>query len=142
MELLKEYAMQFVGLPYRWAGDDAIEGFDCSGLVIELLQSYGVLPRKYDNTADGLYKKFYNEGVINSLGFGSLAFFGRSNRITHIGFMLDNTRMLEAGGGDSTTVNREKAADQNAFIRIRPIESRKDLVAIIKPRYKSLRTPR
>lgn len=136
MELLKLYALQLVGTPYRWGGDDPMLGFDCSGLVIELLQSKGVLPRGYDNTAQGLYNKFKKEGSSWVKNFGALAFFGRStDRITHVGFMLDHYRMLEAGGGGSQTITRLEAAKRNAFVRIRPLSWRNDLVAIVKPNY-------
>lgn len=136
MQILKDYAISLLGTPYIWAGDDPIKGFDCSGLVIELLQSVGVLPRGYDNTAQGLYEKFDREGIASELGFGSLAFFGKSlKEITHIGFMIDNFRMIEAGGGGSKTITLEQAAKHNAFVRIRPINWRKDIVTIIKPKY-------
>ena len=136
MQILKDYAMQLIGTPYRWGGDDPMQGFDCSGLVIELLQSCGELPRNYDNTAQGLYEEFIRRGVISRVGFGSLAFFGKSDRhITHVGFMLDNYRMIESGGGGSATVTIEIAAQQNAFVRIRPVKWRNDLVTIIRPRY-------
>ena len=128
--------MQLVGTPYRWGGDDPLKGFDCSGLVIELLQSCGQLPRNFDTTAQGLYDKFLNKGLISSTGFGSLVFFGKStSKITHVGFMLDSFRMIEAGGGGSSTTTVEEAARRNAFVRIRPITWRNDLVAAIRPRY-------
>jgi len=136
MKTLEKYAMSMVGLPYKWGGDDPIKGFDCSGLVIELLQSCGMLPRGYDTTASGLYHRFLKSGNQTVLGFGSLVFYGKgTHRITHVGFMIDEWRMIEAGGGNSRTVNRDVAASQNAFIRIRPIDFRKDLVAVVKPKY-------
>lgn len=95
-----------------------------------------MLPHKYDNTAQGLYNKFQSEGVINSKGFGALVFFGKSKtKITHIGFMLDKTRMLEAGGGGRHVKTIEDAIKYNAFTRIRPINIRADFVAVIKPIY-------
>lgn len=138
VELLKQYAISLVGTPYRWGGDDPLAGFDCSGLVIELLQSKGLLPHGYDNTAQGLYNHFTKEGMsLGSFpGLGSLVFYGKSTeKITHIGFMLDNYRMLEAGGGRSTTTTVEDAIRHNAFVRIRPINFRADLVAIVSPKY-------
>jgi len=139
MLILKQYAMSFLGLPYNWGGDDPIEGFDCSGLVVELMQSCGELPRNYDNTAQGLYNHFVKNGLLSTKAFGSLAFFGRSTSyITHIGFMVDDFRMLEAGGGGSKTNTRQDAANQNAVIRIRPLSWRNDLVAVLRPKYTGL----
>lgn len=136
MNLTKAYALSLLGLPYRWGGDDPIGGFDCSGLVIEILQSCGVLPRGYDNTAQGLFKKFWEYGEPGVVEFGSLAFFGRSvEKIIHITYLLDDYRMIEAGGGGSRTTSNDAAERDNAFVRIRPIKWRSDLVAIVKPKY-------
>jgi len=135
MKILKTYAESMLGTFYSWGGDDP-SGFDCSGMVIELLKSCGFFHSRFDTTAQGLYIDFRAKAVINQVSFGSLAFFGRyAERITHVGFMLDAARMLEAGGGGKHVRTREDAIKHNAFIRIRPINTRKDLVAIIKPRY-------
>lgn len=131
--------MTFVGLPYKWGGDDPIAGYDCSGLVIELLQSVGLLPRKFDTTAQGLYNHFQSEGVHNAHACGSLCFYGKSvTNIYHVAMLLENTapyRLIEAGGGNSDTTTEEAAERQNAYVRIRTLKGRKDLVSVIKPYY-------
>ena len=38
-----EIAWHLLGTPYRWGGDDPILGFDCSGFIVEILKSVGVL---------------------------------------------------------------------------------------------------
>ncbi len=146
MRILELHALSFLGQPYIWGGDDP-SGFDCSGLVIEILQGCGMLPRTmyrlanqsaipYDATAQELFSRFEKDGVIAQKGLGALAFFGRDkNSIRHVGFMLDNKRMIEAGGGGKRVKSYEDAVKYNAFIRIRPLTWRKDLFMIIKPRY-------
>lgn len=139
MRILYDYAMSFVGQPYRWGGDDPIHGYDCSGLVQEILESCGVDP-KGDQTAQGLYDYFEKRGHWNRIMLGALAFFGKdAKHITHVGFCLDPYRMIEAGGGGSKTKTREDAAKSNAYVRVRPLDSRKDLVAIIRPSYHTIR---
>lgn len=132
--ILYDYAMKFVGLPYRWGGDDPVAGFDCSGLVIELLQAVGVLPKWFDTTADGLMK---HEKIapLRDPKFGALVFFGRKSRATHVGFCLNSHLMIEAGGGGSKTNTEDDAIKQNAYVRIRPIKSRSDIVAYGWPEY-------
>lgn len=133
--ILFEYAMSLTGLPYRWGGDDPIKGFDCSGLCIELLKASGVYPDSSDRTAMGLYR-LYVAGARNAASLGTLAFFGASaGAVTHMGFCLNSTLMLEAGGGDSKTLTETDAASQNAFVRVRPISRRKDLLALCHPPY-------
>lgn len=135
MQILLYYAMSLVGTPYRWGGDDPIAGFDCSGLVQELLSSAGIDPPG-DQTAQGLHDYFEKKGSFNKYGMGALAFFGESaKKISHVAFCLDGYRMLEAGGGGSATTSLDAAIKQNAYVRIRPIKSRKDLQAIIMPYY-------
>lgn len=135
MDILLMYIMKFVGIPYRWGGDDTIDGFDCSGGIQEILASVGLDPAG-DQTAQSLYDHFSKDGTIGAHGLGSLVFFGKSLReITHIGIMVDTYRFFEFGGGGSKTTSKEAAAAQNAYGRIRHIKNRKDLVAVIKPRY-------
>ena len=136
MDLLVQYALQFVGLPYRWGGDDTIEGMDCSGFVQELLASVGFDP-KGDQTADGLYRYFKSptRSHKGSPIKGALVFYGSSSRVTHIAMCVDSYRIIEAAGGGSRTRTIEDAARDNAYVRIRPYDYRSDIVAIHFPKY-------
>lgn len=56
-----EYALQFVGNPYKWGGTSLTNGADCSGFVMSVYENYGVsLPhssaadRKQGYAVDGL----------------------------------------------------------------------------------------
>ena len=131
--VLYDYAIRFVGLPYRWGGDDALGGFDCSGMVLELLKAAGIYPQNSDTSAAGLYQ-LYAGLLVGEPDFGTLCFFG-AQVVSHVGFCLNATQMLEAGGGGSKTLTPEDAAAQNAYVRIRPIKSRKDLVGFRHPPY-------
>lgn len=135
MDLLRDYALKFVGQPYIWAGNNPIEGFDCSGFVQELLASCGMDPPG-DQTAQSLFDHFQKNGAWNVYACGSLAFYGLSvTKITHVAMLLDGYRIIEAGGGGSLVKTKELAALHNAYIRIRTIKHRNDLVAILRPRY-------
>ena len=133
-DIIIDYAMSFSGLPYRWGGDDPIKGFDCSGLCIELLQASGLWPRGQDASAQILNNHFRSNGIIGKKGKGSLAFYGKS-QITHIAFHLTRYHVIEAGSGGSTTLTLDDAEKQNAYIRIRPFDFRKDYIESIMPRY-------
>lgn len=137
MKTLCTYAMTFLGTNYLWGGDDPMKGFDCSGLVQEILASVNVDPAG-DQTSQGLYNHFIQHGValLNEPQPGAIAFYGKSKeKISHIAFCIDEKRIVEAGGGNSKTVDAEVAAKQNAYVRLRPYNRRKDLVAIILPNY-------
>lgn len=128
---------RFLNLPYRWGGDDPIEGYDCSGLVKELLSIIDLDPVG-DQTAQGLYNYFSKTNgfkiPIDKADIGYLCFYGvDSTHISHVAMCYTSEEIIEAGGGTSKTVNLQDAAKQNAYVRIRSIFRRKDLIAVIKP---------
>lgn len=146
-EVAIKYAFSLLGLPYRWGGDDTINGFDCSGLVQEILASVGLDPAE-DQTAQQLFSIFKRNAIPMPIGntnlesfaaalpVGTLVFYGKSiDKITHVGISIGSGRMIEAGGGGSKTTSAEAAALQNAFVRIRPILKRSDLVCVADPFY-------
>lgn len=138
MQILREYALSFVGIPYKWGASHPSDGYDCSGLVQELLRSCGIDPPG-DQTAQALFNHFEKNSTWNVRQIGSLAFFGASpSAISHVAMLLDPYRMIEAGGGGSKTLTAQDAIRDNAFVRIRLVTSRKDLVAVLKPNYSSI----
>jgi len=134
-QAMVDYALSFVGRPYRWGGDDPNEGFDCSGLAVEVLKSVGILRRGTDYTSQMLFNKFKNH-LLGTPKKGALVFYhnGKPNkRIIHVAIALDRSRVVEAGGGGSKTNTLQDAIDQNAFIRIRTWDSRKNVAGFLDP---------
>lgn len=127
-----EYAKRLIGTPYRWGGDDPMAGFDCSGLVQEVLMSVGMDPPG-DQTAQALYDHFIKAGAkFGTPQPGALYFYGKSPKeIIHVGFGIEGISMIEAGGGGAKTLTVEDAIRQNAFVRVRPYNSRRDLVGTL-----------
>lgn len=140
MEILKNYALSFLGTPYKWAGSFPGVGIDCSGLVLELLKSVGEAPPG-DTTAQGIFNYLSENGraTYDTSGLGTVVFFGASvTAITHVGLMLDNYRFIEAGGGGSSVNTLDDAIKKEAYVRIRLLTNRKDLVGSLKPRYNKI----
>lgn len=119
------YLKCFIGSRYQWAAEGPYNvGFDCSGLVLEGLRSVGMWG-KDDATAQNIFERFKDKGVAMSGISGALVFFGKDrSSITHVGVMINNNQYIEAGGGDSKTVDK-------GMVRIRLINWRKDMVGII-----------
>lgn len=136
IDIALKIAWAYLGKWYKWKGDDP-SGFDCSGLIVEILQSVGLIGRKEDYSAQGLWDKFkdkkVNPGVdIRFLNEAVLIFYGKSEtEITHIEMSVGEGLSIGASGGDSSTLTMEDAIKMNAFIKIRPIQSRKDIVGFI-----------
>lgn len=135
METLVKYALSFLGKNYLWGGSNPLTGFDCSGLVDEILESCSMGLSLKPN-AQSLYNHYLVHGVGSNKEAGSLVFYGKNEKsISHVAFMIDEHRVIEAGHGGSTTVSKEAAALQGAFVRIRPWNHRGDIVGVIKPNY-------
>ena len=118
-------------IPYLTGGNCPILGLDCSGFVCEVLRSKGYIGKE-DYTAQGLYDHFKGAGR-SQLTEGSLLFFGKSReQISHVAIAAGDIDMVESGGGDHTTTTVQEAIKRNAYLRIRPIKWRSDLVAVLK----------
>lgn len=116
-------AWSYHGTPYIWGGDDPA-GFDCSGLIIECLKSVGVLPRKGDWTADGLYNLFTHipEEQIKA---GDLIFWeGENKKMIHVEMVLASDLSIGASGGGSWATDPKLAIEKGAYVKIRPFATR------------------
>jgi len=92
-ELVKT-ARRFLGVPYRWGGEDRKRGFDCSGLTMVCYRLNGLnLPRNS--------RMQYRAGrQINKqqLRKGDLVFFAThgGKRVTHVGMYAGNGKFIHA----------------------------------------------
>lgn len=110
-------------------------GFDCSGLICEVLQSVGVLKHGTDYTADMLFNTFKKKLVAEPKE-GCLVFWGspKKTHVEMIVFKNDNmTQLLGASGGGSATTNVDAAKKQNAYIKVRPLDQKPGWSAIVDP---------
>lgn len=135
--ILEAWLIKNINIPYRWGGDDSSSGYDCSGLAQEFLKSFNSHPDyKTDHTAQALFNYFSKNQTAkeNIFDTGALSFYGPSKtQINHVGILINDEFMLEAGGGGSRTISIQDAIAQNAFTRIRPIRFRKDLIGVLMP---------
>lgn len=133
--LATDVAWSFHGLPYKWGGDDPMAGFDCSGYVIEILKSVGLLPREGDWKAVHLYEMFKSNS-FSIADEGMLVFWHSSKSsedIIHVEYCLDNVFSIGASGGGGSTITEQDAIEQNAYIKVRPFRSRVRVAGILDP---------
>jgi cell wall-associated NlpC family hydrolase len=86
-------AERFVGIPYRWGGENVVDGMDCSGFVRAVYNLCGLsIPR----TSRDQFKA--GESVVKeALQDGDLVFFGSSeDAINHVGIYVGNGRFVHA----------------------------------------------
>lgn len=125
-------------MPYRFGGRNRLEGFDCSQFVTELMISQGLVPHGTDLSAQGLFDHFLPLNLKNTIlpGPGAIAFYGKNaDSISHVAFCLTAETIIEAGGGDHTTVELASAIARSACVRERPIKYRKDFFCALTPVY-------
>lgn len=131
-----EVAMRYLGIPYRWGGDDPMAGYDCSGFVIEVLKSVGLIARRKDFTAQGLWELFEAQNhKVDEPTSGCLVFWSKlpNTPACHVEICLDTFLAIGASGGGSKTKTTQDAINQNAYIKIRPIGSRQGIKGYMDP---------
>lgn len=127
-------SLKLLFVPYIWAGNDPNKdgGVDCSGFVGYILKGVGILPKGYDNTAHGYYRK-YAKNLVDVPLAGCLLFYGRPKKIVHVMLSVSNHACIGAVRGNRHIDTIAKAKQRNAGVYIRKIRYRNDLVAICDP---------
>jgi cell wall-associated NlpC family hydrolase len=137
-EMAINYARQFIGVPYKWGGNNPMEGFDCSGFIQWVLHSVGLL--NADRAAYELYGYFIRNGqVLEKPEPGAILFYGEAmTAISHIALAVNDIQIIEAGGGGRSTLTLDDCKKSGACVRERLYDYRKDLLAIVMPNYEKL----
>lgn len=138
LDALYAHGVSLYGRPYIWGGDGSdktYKGYDCSGLLVELLRMGKAIPRG-DFTAQALYNLLKTDAEMERRTRGSVAFFGSSlEKITHCSWLCDGLVMLHAAGGTKWTRTPWDAMSIRASVKLEPLTVRKDLVALLFPSY-------
>lgn len=129
-QLALDVAYRHLGTFYSWGGDDS-GGFDCSGLITDVLKTPGVLPRNLRLTAQLFHDRWPTKLVRPpaTLYPGMLVFWARPNgTIRHVEMVFDvlddgTVVTIGASGGGPNTKTLSDAIRDNAFVQIRPVAS-------------------
>lgn len=84
-EEIVDYAQQFVGIRYRYAGVSPTTGFDCSGFTSYIL-------KKFDAKVSSSSAMQSIQGIkvpLSDVMPGDLLFFGRRGRIQHVAMVVE-----------------------------------------------------
>lgn len=93
-DFLKEIAMKYLHAPYLWGGKSPF-GIDCSGLTQVCLKicGYQIKRDARDQARQGLPVDRLADAKP-----GDLAFFDKQGKVTHVGIILEDHKIIHASG--------------------------------------------
>lgn len=99
-EDIVEYASQFLGVPYVWAGNTPESGFDCSGFTRYVYANFGIsLPRISRDQA-----KTGTAVTEEERKPGDLLYFGSSGYVDHVGIYAGDNNVIHASSTNKMVV--------------------------------------
>lgn len=85
-------AMKLIGIPYRWGGTSASNGFDCSGLVFYVFKQLDqVVPRMPRD----MFKEL-DKVAIDDVQPGDIVFFNTFASLSHVGIYIGDRQFIHA----------------------------------------------
>ena len=91
---LIEYAVSFVGNPYKWGGNSLTEGVDCSGFTQQIFAKFNISLNRcsYQQVANG------KERTLEEIKPGDLIFYfdKELNRIGHVAIYMGDGQVVHA----------------------------------------------
>jgi hypothetical protein len=93
-EELVRTAKRFIGVPYRWGGENRADGFDCSGLTMVSYRLNGLNMQRNSRSQFKAGKSIKK----SQLRKGDLVFFatGGGSRVSHVGMYIGNGQFIHA----------------------------------------------
>lgn len=88
---------RFTGVPYLWGGNSA-KGFDCSGFTQTVFKMSGRLLSRDANQQVKEGIEIVPDEKFSNVRAGDLLFFGKGERITHVGISLGGAQFIHANG--------------------------------------------
>lgn len=99
-EDIVEYASQFLGVPYVWAGNTPESGFDCSGFTRYVYANFGIsLPRVSRDQA-----KTGTSVTEEERKQGDLLYFGTDGYVDHVGIYAGDNQVIHASSTNKMVV--------------------------------------
>ena len=91
-DAIVNYAKQFQGTRYLYAGTSLTKGIDCSGFTQQVMAPFGI---KLSRSSAGQY----SNGIAVSkaeLKPGDLVYYGFSGRVSHVALYIGNQKVIHA----------------------------------------------
>jgi len=134
IEIATTFAKSLLWTPYVWGGKNPMVMLDCSGFTQAVLShpSVGVMAVKPVLNSRAQFKLLTHRATKYPKE-GCLVFWGKPERVTHIGYCLDGKHCICAAGGNSLVTSVLKAYKRGACVKILSINYRRDVVGFANP---------
>ena len=121
------YLKTLVGTPYVWGSKDPKVGLDCSGAVTVAYEHVGLARpgARYRYGSADLARKL---APTSSPSPGDLVFYGRDGKVTHVMMYAGDGQVIGATGGGRSTKTADDARAIGAYVKMRPVDYRKDII--------------
>ncbi len=88
-----EYALQFVGGPYRYGGSDPHTGVDCSGFTRYVMQNGAGVSLNRSSSSQATQGRAVSAAEMQP---GDLIFYGNGSRINHVALYIGDGQVVHA----------------------------------------------
>lgn len=89
-----DFALKYVGNPYKYGGTSLTNGADCSGFTSQVYKQFGV---NIQRTSGGQYSSNGTRVSKSDLQPGDLVFYGYNGRVNHVAIYMGNNKIVHAG---------------------------------------------
>ncbi|MBR4550007.1 MAG: SH3 domain-containing protein [Oscillospiraceae bacterium] len=99
-----DYALQYVGTPYRWGGVDPATGFDCSGFAYYVYKHFGYTLNRVasEQALNGRHVE-----AANMQPGDLLCFYSGGSYIGHVGIYIGNNLFVHAATSSTGVITSE-----------------------------------
>lgn len=88
------FALKYVGNPYRYGGNSLTKGTDCSGFTSQVYKNFGV---NIQRTSGGQYSSSGTRIQKSELKAGDLVFYGYNGKVNHVAIYMGDNKIVHAG---------------------------------------------
>jgi peptidoglycan DL-endopeptidase CwlO len=90
---IANYALKFVGNPYKWGGESLTNGADCSGFTKAIYSHFGYsIPRTSGSQSSGAGR----EVSVGDRQPGDLISYTKNGRVNHVAIYIGNNKVVHA----------------------------------------------